>query len=161
MQELHPVQWAVRPLKKYAAFTGRAPRAEFWWFYLGTIVIGFGVDFLDKIAGDSGALSSMTNLALLIPWISVTVRRLHDTDRSGWWVLTLLLVFVAAIAMTAFGYMRYNGTGTAFAGGILLILAMLAVGVTMFVFMVLPGTEGPNRYGDDPYGPDSLEEVFA
>jgi uncharacterized membrane protein YhaH (DUF805 family) len=161
VQELHPVQWAVRPLKKYANFSGRAPRAEFWWFYLGTIVVGFGVEFFDKMAGDTGALSAMMNLALLIPWISVTVRRLHDTNRSGWWILAFMFVIAAAIAMTTVGYMRFSGTSTAFAGGILLVLVMLATAVTMLVFMVLPGTEGPNRYGDDPYGPDSLEEVFA
>ena len=84
MQDLSPIEWAVRPIKKYAVFSGRAPRAEYWWYYLGTIIIGIPLRLFDQMLGTNHALTSIFNLALLVPWLAVTVRRLHDTDRSGW-----------------------------------------------------------------------------
>ena len=164
MEGLNPVEWAVLPLKRYATFGGRAPRAEYWWFYLGTVVVGFLVQLIDRMLGTEDTIGAIFNLALLVPWIAVTVRRLHDTDRSGWW----LLAFVAPIAVVgcvaALGALNEtyrNTTAASFTVGLIAILAVLGAVITFLVFMVLPGTEGSNRYGPDPYGPNELEEVFA
>ena len=73
---------------KYVDFNGRASRPEFWWFYLFTILISWASLLVDQ----SGILSGIVNLAILLPIFSATVRRLHDTNRSGWWILIVLTV---------------------------------------------------------------------
>jgi uncharacterized membrane protein YhaH (DUF805 family) len=169
--DIGPIDWALKPVKSYAQFRGRAPRAEYWWFYLGTVIVGIVLGLIDRMFGTKGALADLANLALLLPWISVTVRRLHDTDRSGGWLLAFVGAFVLIIVMAAISGMAALGgalgasagppTAAAFTGLIVAVLLVLGASVTFLVLMVLPGTEGPNRYGPDPYGPDSLEEVFA
>ena len=159
-----PLDWALLPLKRYANFRGRAPRAEYWWFYLGTLILSVIVGAFDRLLGTNDALASLVNLALLLPWIAVTVRRLHDTDRSGWWLLGLGGAVIALItAFAGFGLFGFGGSAaTAFTSTIVALLIVGAAGITFLIFMVLPGTEGPNRYGPDPYsGHDELEEVFA
>lgn len=161
--ERSPVEWAILPVKKYATFSGRAPRAEYWWFYLGTIIVGFVLGLLGTLFGVGRNLADIANLALVLPWIGVTVRRLHDTDRSGWWILGFAVGLVAVVALVV----GMNGLGAqpskagSFTMGIVAVVAMLGSFITFLVFMVLPGTEGSNRYGPDPYGPGDLEEVFA
>jgi|SRR6185369_3820117 uncharacterized membrane protein YhaH (DUF805 family) len=166
MQELNPFEWAALPLKKFAIFSGRAPRAEYWWFYLGTVIVSFVFKLIDKMLGTDDVIGGIVSLGLLIPSIAVTVRRLHDTDRSGWWLLAFvgaiaLLVFLATLGRLDSALGNGASTAASFTTAIVAILIVLGGGVTLLVFMVLPGTEGPNSYGPDPYGPDSLEEVFA
>lgn len=86
-------------LSKYIDFSGRARRSEFWWFYLFLIIVsaiaggidyalGFQVVETDSASGvvySPGWVQSVTSLLLFLPWISVTVRRLHDRDATGWW----------------------------------------------------------------------------
>ena len=122
---MSPVDWATRPLKKYADFSGRAPRAEYWWFYL-LIIVGYVIaTILDSMlglgqtVGPYGVLMCVFALAMLIPSIAAGIRRLHDTDRSGWWLLIGLVPLIGAIVL--------------------------------IVFFVSQGTQGPNKYGDDPY----------
>lgn len=163
MQNLNPVEWAIRPVKKYAVFSGRAPRAEYWWYTLATAIIGFPVDMVDSAVGNTGVISGVFNLALILPGLAVTVRRLHDTNRSGWWLLAFLIP-IAAVAFFAFtatvgGTMPFQTVG--FAGLAVAVIGLIVIGVTFFVFTILPGTDGPNDYGPDPYGRDNLEEVFA
>ena len=74
-------------LKKYAVFEGRADRKEFWIFWLFNFVIGMILGIIGKVIGMGGFLSGIYTLAVLIPVIAVTIRRLHDTGRSGWWIL--------------------------------------------------------------------------
>ncbi len=161
MRTLSPLEWAVRPLKKYAVFSGRAPRAEYWWFYLATFIAGFATSALDAVVGGPGVTNKILNLALMVPSLAVLVRRLHDTDRSGWW----LLVF--AVGLGSFGVALVVGianAGDAFGLTPILVIGGIGIGIaliTLFIFTILPGTAGPNRYGPDPYGPDGLEEVFA
>jgi uncharacterized membrane protein YhaH (DUF805 family) len=73
---------------KYVDFNGRASRPEFWWFYLFTILISWASLLVDQ----SGMLSGIVNLAILLPVLSATVRRLHDTNRSGWWILIVFTI---------------------------------------------------------------------
>ena len=89
--------WYVDVLKKYAVFTGRARRKEYWMFILINILIAFIIGVIDGFIGSNGMLSNLYSLALLVPGIAVGVRRLHDTDRSGWWLIVPIanLVFLA------------------------------------------------------------------
>jgi uncharacterized membrane protein YhaH (DUF805 family) len=160
--------WAIRPLKKYAVFSGRAPRAEYWWYYLGTVIVSIPIGLFEKITGTSQVFSSMYQLALILPWLGVTVRRLHDIDRSAWWLLALVVPLgLVGIAVAAGTDNNITALAAAQLGSMAIVMIIVAVlslivaGITLLVFMVTRGTEGPNRYGPDPYGPDSLEEVFA
>lgn len=73
-------------MTKYATFSGRASRPEFWWFYLFTIVISWAAGLLDGTKS-LGFVSWLVNLTLFLPSIAAITRRLHDTNRSGWWQL--------------------------------------------------------------------------
>ncbi|CAI8741222.1 DUF805 domain-containing protein [Pseudomonas donghuensis] len=79
--------WYFEVLKKYAVFSGRARRKEYWMFFLVNILVAMVLGFIDRVAGTGAILSNLYSLALLIPGIAVGVRRMHDTDRSGWWLL--------------------------------------------------------------------------
>ncbi|HEV8407352.1 MAG TPA: DUF805 domain-containing protein [Sphingomicrobium sp.] len=158
MADLNPLEWAVRPLKHYADFNGRASRAEYWWFYLLTVVVGIPLRLIDEALDTRHILTIIADLGLFLPWLAVTARRLHDTNRSGGWMLVYVAVF-AVIGVLVAGAFSISAVGsTSLVVGGLLALAAVAV---FLVFMILPGTEGPNRYGPDPYGPNDLEEVFA
>lgn len=90
-------------LKKYATFEGRAPRSEYWYFSLfafGACLTAMLLDaVVDPQVGGLGVLYALTALGLLLPSISVVVRRLHDTDRSGWWYWLALLPLVGVIIL--------------------------------------------------------------
>lgn len=130
---------AVRTcLSKYATFSGRAPRSEFWWFILSVWVIGLILGAVDlTLFGQSETIttdtsismsretqfapfSSIFGLLVLLPSLSVAVRRLHDIARSGWWILLGLIPLIGTIIL--------------------------------LVWYASKGTEGPNRFGDDPLG---------
>jgi uncharacterized membrane protein YhaH (DUF805 family) len=166
MRDLSPIEWAIRPLKKYAVFSGRAPRAEYWWYSVAYGIFGLALGFVDErvgspIIGVYGPLSLILTLGLLVPGLTVFVRRLHDIGRSGWWVLLNLWNYVLIVA--SFGNANIEGLfkNVNPAITLVLVLLMLVCIVTMLVFAITRGTEGLNAYGPDPYGPDQLEEVFA
>ncbi len=96
------MNWYIEVLKKYAVFSGRARRKEYWMFFLFNIIISFVLGFIEGLAGLPGALSGLYSLAVLIPGIAVSVRRLHDTNRSGWWLLIGLVPFIGAIVLLIF-----------------------------------------------------------
>lgn len=102
------MNWFLVALKKYATFSGRAQRAEYWYFFLFYILIFIGLSIIDGITGSfsgesgMGLLGGLMSLALLIPSIAVGVRRLHDTGRSGWWLLIALIPLVGAIVLIVF-----------------------------------------------------------
>lgn len=149
-----PIDWATRPLKKYADFTGRAPRAEYWWFYLGMVFAYLVAMIIDSLLGISlfgpyGVVTTLLGLALLVPGLAATVRRLHDTGRSGWWVLIVAVPYLIMGVMMGMSAASGNMTGLASAG--LVGIVALVGAITVLVFMILPGTEGENRFGPDPY----------
>jgi uncharacterized membrane protein YhaH (DUF805 family) len=118
---------------KYATFSGRARRSEFWWFYLFIAIISgipsayiyfqtyANADAESASIGILGILVGLLNLALVLPFIAVSVRRLHDRDSSGWWWWLSVLCGL---------------------GALILILA----------FYIQPTKPGPNKYGPDPTG---------
>jgi uncharacterized membrane protein YhaH (DUF805 family) len=103
-----PMNWYLEVLKKYAVFEGRARRKEYWIFFLINLVITFVLAFLEGLAGGPGIVSAIYSLAVLIPGIAVSIRRLHDTDRSGWWLLIALIPVIGTIVLLVF--MALDGT---------------------------------------------------
>jgi uncharacterized membrane protein YhaH (DUF805 family) len=88
-------------LTQYATFSGRASRSEYWWFIVFNVIVGVAAALLDGGSSD-GPVSTLSALALLLPTLAVAVRRLHDTDRSGWCLLFLLVPLVGVIVLIAF-----------------------------------------------------------
>ncbi|TWD52322.1 uncharacterized membrane protein YhaH (DUF805 family) [Pseudomonas sp. SJZ131] len=87
----------IEVLKKYAVFTGRASRREYWMFFLINLGIAFALGFIEAFLGGKGILSNIYSLVMFLPSIAVGIRRMHDTDRSGWWILLPIvnIVFLA------------------------------------------------------------------
>ena len=117
------MHYFISALKKYAVFSGRSRRAEYWYFVLFSTLIGIGASTLDAFLYGLESEAFVTpslfiSLAMTVPSISVGVRRLHDIDKSGWWMLLSLILIV--------GW------------------------VPLLVWAARTGTMGPNRFGDDP-----------
>lgn len=174
------MEWMLMPLKRYADFSGRSRRMEFWMWQLFQIIIYFVVLVLAMVmgggammSGDPTALAAAGGgmviimalyglwwLAVIVPSIAVAVRRLHDTNRTGWWVLAPLAPYLVMILA---GMMAVSSPDMAGVAGILALISMIAVfalAITLLVFYVLEGTRGPNKYGPDPKGQDT-GQVFA
>ena len=105
---MSPVDAIKSVLSQYAGFSGRARRSEYWWFALFSFVLSFVAAILDSALGTSlgsgstGVIGLIVTLALLLPSLAVGVRRLHDTDRSGWWLLIGLVGLVWFIVLLVF-----------------------------------------------------------
>ncbi|WP_327382216.1 DUF805 domain-containing protein [Streptomyces sp. NBC_01207] len=84
-------------LKKYAVFSGRARRQEYWMFFLFNLAAAIILLILDGVLGTSPLLYSLYLLAILLPALGVTIRRLHDTGKSGWWIFIVLVPVVGFI----------------------------------------------------------------
>ena len=94
------LHWYPEVLKKYAVFDGRATRPEFWWFTLASTIVSLVLTLVFAIAAGLGAgntVSLLYSLAVLLPSIGVGIRRLHDTNHSGWWMLVGIIPFIGWI----------------------------------------------------------------
>jgi uncharacterized membrane protein YhaH (DUF805 family) len=102
------MNWYLGVLKKYAEFNGRARRKEYWFFILFNLIISCVLSVVDVFLGTYsaaaglGILTGLYGLAVLLPGIGVTIRRLHDTGRSGWWILIALVPLVGWIVLLVF-----------------------------------------------------------
>lgn len=121
------MEWMMMPLQRYADFSGRSRRKEYWMFILGVVIVAVILGIIEGILGINGMvggvygpLTILLLLGILIPSIAVQVRRFHDQGKSGWFVL---LGFIPLVG-----------------------------GLIVLVFMCLEGTNGPNEYGPDPKG---------
>jgi uncharacterized membrane protein YhaH (DUF805 family) len=94
--------WKLVVLERYAKFDGRAGRAEFWWFVLANFLVYVVLAILLQVSGIFLILELLYALAMLIPSIAVAIRRLHDTDKSGWLLLIGLVPFIGAIILIVF-----------------------------------------------------------
>jgi uncharacterized membrane protein YhaH (DUF805 family) len=152
-------------LKKYAVFTGRASRQEFWMFVLFNVIIGIVLSIVDNLAGSTytyyisstgvplkvGYIQNIYSLIVLLPNLGVSVRRLHDVNKSG---LLILLVFVPVVL---FMWTFFTG---AYMLMLLFALVMLGFGIWLLVLYCTEGTRGPNKYGEDPYGNGGFKFSF-
>ena len=112
--------WKKVVFENYLNFTGRARRAEFWWYFLANLIITVVLNIIDAAIGSGsgfygGILTGIYGLAVLLPGLAVGIRRLHDADKSGWW---LLLVFIPIVGI-----------------------------IVLIVFWATDGTRGTNQYG--------------
>jgi uncharacterized membrane protein YhaH (DUF805 family) len=87
------MNWYLEVLNKYAVFEGRARRKEYWFFIFFNVLISMALGIIDRLMGSFdpgtglGILSGIYALGVMIPGMAVSVRRLHDTGRSGWWLV--------------------------------------------------------------------------
>lgn len=86
------VDWTVKVLKNYVNFEGRARRKEYWFFVLATLIAGIVLKIIGSILHMGDLLNGLLNLAVFLPSLAVVARRLHDTNRSGWWQLISLTI---------------------------------------------------------------------
>lgn len=101
------MNWYFEVLKKYAVFSGRARRKEYWYFVLFNILIGVLLGFVEGLIGlapnsPQSVLGTIYALAVLLPGLGVSVRRLHDTGKSGWWLLIALVPLIGGIVLLIF-----------------------------------------------------------
>ena len=104
------MQWYLKVLRQYADFIGRARRREYWMFTLVSFIISVVLTILDGMLGlennvgvfNFGLLSDLYGLAVLLPTLAVGVRRLHDTGRSGWWLLLGIIPVIGWIVLIVF-----------------------------------------------------------
>jgi uncharacterized membrane protein YhaH (DUF805 family) len=87
---------------KFTTWQGRARRSEYWWFVLFNVVASLVAVVIDRAIGTVPILQILVSLALLLPGLAVSIRRLHDTNRSGWWIWIGLIPFVGAIILIIF-----------------------------------------------------------
>lgn len=137
------MEWMFMPLRRYADFSGRSRRKEYWMFALLIVIVGVA---LGLITGQFTTISDSTNafematwsstsillglfyLAIFIPALAVQVRRFHDQDKTGWLVLLNFIPFIG--------------------------------GLIVLIFMCLDGTHGENRFGPDPKSGENIKDVF-
>ncbi len=102
------MNWYLEVLKKYMVFTGRASRSEYWYFALFNLIIIIILSIIDGATGNFnpnmglGLFGTIYELAVLLPTIAVAIRRLHDTNRSGWWLLIGFVPIVGGLVLLAF-----------------------------------------------------------
>lgn len=157
-----------QPLRKYAVFSGRARRMEFWlfqWFAVALTALiekiaSYIADSIFSLEDTDSVLTGVEYalyLGLFLPYLAVTVRRLHDSDRSGWWVLIAFWFWLPWATIEHLqNYLMENLysediTTTDLAGSALLLIV---IGLVWFlVLMCVRGTRGENRFGPDPIEP--------
>lgn len=96
------MNWYIDVLKKYAVFAGRARRTEYWMFALFNLIICIVLSIIEAIIGTVGILAIIYSLAILLPALAVSVRRLHDIGKSGWWLLIALVPIIGGIVLLIF-----------------------------------------------------------
>lgn len=134
--------------KRYTDFQGRSRRSEYWWVMLLNILVGIGGGFLIGLLGGygSGSLNPIGMilagimviyvLAIIVPSIALSVRRLHDINQTGWIYLGLVIL------------------------GLVPLIGLVA-SIAQIVLACLPGTVGENKYGPDPKNPSASADVFV
>ena len=167
------MEWMILPLRRYAQFSGRSQRKEYWMFILLSFIVSIVLSLIDTSLGlggrttdfagrgangfsagaytRGGVLSSIWSLVILVPSLAVSVRRLHDIDRTGWWMLGIFGLFVCGAVLLF---------AVPIAGG-LLVAAGGVMSIVLLVWFCLDGTRGANRFGMDPKGHTAdLQETF-
>ncbi|MFD2174383.1 DUF805 domain-containing protein [Rhodobacter lacus] len=137
--------------QKYATFRGRASRSEYWFFQLFILLGTLLTSLLEGGMGRDGqVISGLFSLATFLPSLSAAVRRLHDTNHSGWWIGAFYLSLIPVSLVVGFiaASLTPHGSESAILGVVTVALAVLALAYTILilVFLVSRGTPGPNRF---------------
>ena len=154
-------------LRKYGDFSGRATRAEYWWWVLA-VVIGSSI-FTAVFA----PLATIFSLAIFLPELAVTARRLHDIGKSGWWQLAWVAIYLMALISTAIGLVIFissdglalnslSGDEGSFLplllGFAITLLIWLGVFIWSLIWLISQGQADTNHYGLDPRASDPTAE---
>jgi len=149
---------------KYFDFKGRARRSEYWWFYLFTLIGSIITSVLDAIIFglEVGLINIVFTLAVMIPTLSAAARRLHDTNRSGWWqifpLVSILFLIPGILMATVNGGSPPGGLSIALI--VIGFIAMLVAAIFLIVWLATDGHESDNRFGVSPkYG--SIYNTFS
>lgn len=140
--------------ENYANFNGRARRSEYWYFILFNALFSFALTILDNLLGlqfgtaESGILSTIYSLAVFIPSLAVSVRRLHDIGKSGW----LLLIAYGAIILLAVFLILGTLMRSFDSSALIIIFALLiiAVAIWLLIMFCTEGDDFTNKYGPNP-----------
>jgi uncharacterized membrane protein YhaH (DUF805 family) len=157
-------------LSKYVVFSGRARRSEYWWFVLFVILVSVGLAVLDTVFFEtnpetgqgSNLLSSVFQLAILLPMLAAGWRRLHDTGRPGWYLLLPAAFSIATVFMLMTGVAVFSTLETGvedpealrgpaallgLTGLMIMYVIQLVLTVLMIWWLTRPSQEGTNEYG--------------
>lgn len=140
-------------MAKYVTFSGRASRSEFWFFFLWQVVVGLVLGQVDLVVFGStstGPLTAIAALAFFLPALAVACRRLHDVDRSAWWIVWLYLILFTLLSLG--GASLANETGALPSDFVALSFGLaglfyLIYCISVLALLCMRGTPGPNRFG--------------
>lgn len=149
--------------EKFATFSGRASRSEYWWFVLFMVLVGIVTSILDAVFGTEillgvdkygnpqilGIITTIVSLALLLPCFAVTFRRLHDRNLPGWYIFVPFILLIVASILAGIPILA-------------LILAVASIGFSIYILVmeILKGDNGRNNYGPDPLNPSPNSSIF-
>ncbi|MDR0790268.1 MAG: DUF805 domain-containing protein [Bacteroidales bacterium] len=144
------MNYFIKCLKNYAVFTGRARRKEYWLFYLFYVIFLVVAMVLDNVLGIAsktlhyGPIYGVFCLALLVPTLAVSVRRLHDIGKSGWWMLIFYLASVVlsvlmTLLITVVPFIVF-----------FVAIAIMAIAIWMLIWVCKDSQMGDNQYGEYP-----------
>lgn len=152
---MNPIESVSSVFRNFFNFNGRAQRSEFWWFVLFAFISQAILNFIPFIG-------SIYSLVLLLPSLAVTARRLHDTNRTAWWMLlylvpvlgfiVLVIAFLSLLGADALSPWGADDVEWGILGILFLVwlFGSIAAWILLLIFQIMPGTVGPNRYGPDP-----------
>ena len=165
---------AVRQvIRKYAEFSGRATRAEFWWWQLSVSIAGFALGSIDASIASFGEgnayspLGAVFGLATFLPGLAVAARRLHDIGKSGWWLVVFFTAGILGWIPIAAGLAvaAINGLFDPVWSKATVVPLLLGIGIALVIWLVIAvwfvlwmarqGQTGDNRFGPDPRAPDA------
>jgi uncharacterized membrane protein YhaH (DUF805 family) len=144
------VKWFVRCMRRYAQFSGRASRPEYWWFYAVVVAVGLPLHFLAPHLSVVGlALRAVWSFGVTLPHLAVMSRRLHDSGHSFWWggAFFLAIAFLAAVGLAVRGRPPISNPLPAFIFGIYM-LGWFALAFRLLYLLCKQGDAGSNRYGE-------------
>lgn len=142
---------------KYADFSGRARRAEFWYFYLFNFLVNLPLNIISKIFQDGLGITiiiALAQLALVLPFMAVTARRLHDRGTSGWFQLAPFGSMLLGLGLLALGaaFNRSSDLSPLVYAGLFCFVLAIPLGIILLIRLVRIGDAGDNQYGPDPLG---------
>lgn len=151
---------------KYATFSGRARRSEFWYFYLFYILVAFGLSFLSIRIPVAKYLYILFGLGVFLPYTAVTVRRLHDIGKSGWFLL-IFMVVIFLISMLMFLIIDIiaptveGSSMTVFIVYSIFVLIVLALAIWLIVWLCRDSQPGENKWGPNPKEqPENINNTY-
>lgn len=177
------MKWYILAIKNYATFTGRARRKEFWMFVLFNIIFGLVAKLLDDVFGlsfdktgmmNGGILNMLYSLFVLVPTLSLTVRRFHDIGKSGWIyfrfvlvsiIATIIWITIVVVKLVQLGVsldpedIDFTMLKPAIVPTLVYGLTMLVVGVWSLILMVRDSQPGTNKYGPNPKEAEDFVQV--